>query len=125
MSIARSVVATGVGRYRTVRLGSDEVRVYAAPLADVSGPAAGGAVLVAASTSDVADTIHTLHVFTLLAALAAAAAGALAVAVLMRGALSPLARLDRAAAEIGRTGTRQRGCPTPPAPTRSDDSRRR
>src|SRR5579862_1599408 len=80
LSISRSVVATGVGRYRTVQLGSDEVRVYAAPLADVSGPAAGGAVLVAASTSDVADTIHTLHVFTFLAAIAAAAAGALAVA---------------------------------------------
>ena len=113
VSIARSVVATGVGRYRTVRLGSDEVRVYAAPLADVSGPAAGGAVLVAAATSDVADTIHTLHVFTLLAALVAAAAGALAVAVLMRGALSPLARLDRAAAEIGRTGDPTQRLPDP------------
>jgi signal transduction histidine kinase len=118
VSIARSVVATGVGRYRTLRLGPDEVRVYAAPLADVSGPAAGGAVLVAASTSDVAGTIHTLHLFTLLAAVAAAAAGALAVALLMRGALSPLARLDRAAAEIGRTGD-----PTQrlPGPARADE----
>ncbi len=118
LSISRSVVATGVGRYRTVQLGSDEVRVYAAPLADVSGPAAGGAVLVAASTSDVADTIHTLHVFTFLAAIAAAAAGALAVAVLMRGALSPLARLDRAAAEIGRTGDPTKRLP---GPARADE----
>ena len=118
VSVARPVISGGVGRYRTVVLGRDELRVYAAPLADVSGPAAGGAVLVATSTSDVADTIHTLRLFTFLAAIAAATAGAIAVAFLMRRALRPLARLDRAAAEIGRTGD-----PTQrlPGPARADE----
>ncbi len=101
--ISEAAIVDGKGRFHTIELGSDRLRLYAAPIADVSGPAAGGAVVVAAPTSDVGDTIATLHEFTLLAALAVAIAGALGTALLMRGALRPLARLDRAAAEIGRT----------------------
>jgi len=70
-------------------------------------------VLVAASTADVADTIHTLRGLTLLAALLSAAIGGAAVALLMRGALRPLVRLDRAAAEIGRSGDARRRLPDP------------
>jgi signal transduction histidine kinase len=70
-------------------------------------------VLVAASTADVTDTIRTLRALTLLAAVVAAAIGAAAVALLMRGALRPLVRLDRAAAEIGRTGDARQRLPDP------------
>ena len=77
-----------------------------------------GAVVVAASTSEVGDTIATLHEFTLFAALAVAVAGALGTALLMRGTLRPLARLDRAAAEIGRTADASRRLP---GPFRSDE----
>ena len=109
-SLARVAIAGTAPRYRTVRFGGDELRVYAAPLADVAG---GGAVLVAASTEDLSNTISTLHGLTFLAALLAAGVGAGAAALLMRGALQPLARLDRAAAEIGRTGDASRRLPDP------------
>src|SRR5437660_3298930 len=37
--VMRSVTVVGVGRYTNVDLGSDELRVYVAPLADTGGPA--------------------------------------------------------------------------------------
>jgi two-component system, OmpR family, sensor kinase len=112
-TLARQTIAGESGSYRTIRFGGDELRVYAAPLADVSGSAAGGAAIVAASTSDISDTVGALHAATLLAALAAAAIGALVVALLMRSALGPLARLARAAGEIERTGDSKRRLPDP------------
>ena len=54
--IALPVISSGTGRFSTVRLGTESVRVYAVPVADVSGPVAGGAVIVAASLADVDDT---------------------------------------------------------------------
>src|SRR3954469_11486351 len=109
-SLADPAIAGAAPRYRTVEFGGDELRVYAAPIADVAG---GGAVLVAASTADLSDTISTLHGLTLLAALIAAGAGAGAAALLMRPALEPLARLDRAAGEIERTGDPSQRLPDP------------
>jgi signal transduction histidine kinase len=109
-SLAQDAIDGDTSRYRTVQFGGDELRVYAAPLANVSG---GGAVLVAASTTDLSNTISTLHGLTIIAALLAAGVGAGAAALLMRGALQPLARLDRAASEIGRTGDPSRRLPDP------------
>jgi signal transduction histidine kinase len=111
--LARGSIATGRPHYGAVRFGDDRLRVYAAPLSSFAGPAGGGAVLVAASTSDVAHTIGALHAVTLIAAVVAAAVGALAVALLMRGALNPLARLAQAAGEIERTGDSSRRLPQP------------
>jgi signal transduction histidine kinase len=112
-SLARQTIAGESGGYRTISFGGDELRVYAAPLADVAGPAAGGAALVAASTAENRETVRTLHLATVLAALGAAAIGAVAVALLMRSALDPLARLARAAREIERTGDSKRRLPDP------------
>ena len=109
-TLAADAITGDVARYRTVRFGGDELRVYAAPLADVAG---GGAVVVAASTADLSNTISTLQGLTLIAALLAAGVGAAAAALLMRGALQPLVRLDRAAGEIGRTGDASRRLPDP------------
>jgi signal transduction histidine kinase len=109
-TIAKQAIASGRGHYQTIEFGGGRLRIYSAPIADVAG---GGAVLVAASTADVADTIHTLRGLTLLAALLSAAIGGAAVALLMRGALRPLVRLDRAAAEIGRSGDARRRLPDP------------
>jgi len=109
-TIALEAITSGRGHYETIEFGGDRLRVYSAPLADVGG---GGAVLVAASTADVADTIRTLRALTVFAALAAAAIGGAIVALLMRSALRPLVRLDRAAAEIGRTGDARRRLPDP------------
>jgi two-component system OmpR family sensor kinase len=112
-SLARQTIAGASGSYRTIHFDGDQLRVYAAPLADVAGRAAGGAALVAASTADISGTLDALHIATVLAALAAAAIGAAAVALLMRGALGPLARLARAAGEIERTGDSKRRLPDP------------
>jgi signal transduction histidine kinase len=109
-SLAQDAIEGDTSRFRTVEFGGDDLRVYIAPLANVSG---GGAVLVAASTTDLSNTISTLHGLTLIAALLAAGVGAGAAALLLRGALQPLARLDRAAGEIGRTGDPSRRLPDP------------
>jgi signal transduction histidine kinase len=109
------VIASGAGRYAGAELGGDDLRVYVAPLADAGGPAAGGAVAVAASTRDLNATLHDVHLVVLLAALVAAAAGAAALALLMRHALRPLGRLAGAAAEIERTGDPRRRLPQPDA----------
>src|ERR1700704_3075500 len=109
-AFARDAINGDASRYRTVRFGGDELRLYAAPLANVSG---GGAVLVAASTADLSNTISTLHDLTVVAALLASLVGAAAAALLRRGALHRLARLDRAAGEIGRTGDASRRLPDP------------
>ena len=117
-AVAREAIRGGRARFTSVEFGDQNLRVYAAPLATVSGPASGGGVIVGASTSGLMDTIRALHALTLLAALGAAAVGAAAIALLMRGALRPLARLDRAAGEIGRTGDARRRLP---APDRADE----
>ncbi|HEV8460224.1 MAG TPA: HAMP domain-containing sensor histidine kinase [Gaiellaceae bacterium] len=113
--LAQDAIANGTARYATVDLGDETVRVYAAPLAEVGG---GGAVLVAQSTESLDSTLNTLHGLTILGGLVAALLGGAAVALLMRGALRPLARLDRAAAEIERTGDASQRLP---APHRSDE----
>ena len=111
-ALARRALA-GHGGYGSAELGGTDLRVYAAPLATTPGVASGGAVVVAASTSDVADTIGALRALTLFGALGAALVGAAAVWFLVGRALRPLVRLDRAAAEIGRTGDPSTRLPEP------------
>ncbi len=111
-SLARAAIDHGRSSYSDARLGDEQVRVYAAPLADVgASPAAGGAVLTAASTHDLTETLGSLHLFILLSGLIAAAIAALVVALLMRRALRPLGRLAGAAGEIERTGDVRRRLP--------------
>jgi signal transduction histidine kinase len=112
-ALLREVITSGRGRFAAAKLGGANVRVYAAPLADTGGPAAGGAVAVATTTSDIGSTLGSVHVFVLVTALLAAAAAAAVLALLMRRALSPLGRLTRAAAEIERTGDTRRRLPEP------------
>jgi len=112
-ALARGVIATGEGRYVDSRLGSEQLRGYIAPLAESGGAASGGAVAVAASTHDLEETLGRVHLVVLLGALAAAAGAAVTVALLMRGALAPLRRLTRAAAEIEHTGDARRRLPQP------------
>ena len=111
--LASAAIADGRGGYRTVTFDDRTLRVYVAPLGTFAGPAGGGAVIVAAATADVAETISTLHALTLAAALTAALVGAIAVALLMRGALRPLVRLSRGAGEIERTGDPSLRLPQP------------
>jgi len=112
-ALARPAIERGTGRYTKTKLGDQSLRVYVAPLARGAGAAAGGAVVVAASTSDLGSTIRAVHVLTLAAAVGAAVVGAAAVAFLLGGAFRPLVRLDRAATDIERTGDPRRRLPDP------------
>jgi len=89
------------------------LRLYAAPLADFGGPAAGGAVVVAASERDMDRTLGNLHLFLVLAGLVAAALAALGVFMLLRRALRPVTRLADAAADVERTGDPRQRLPLP------------
>ncbi|HEX6491824.1 MAG TPA: HAMP domain-containing sensor histidine kinase [Gaiellaceae bacterium] len=108
-----AAIARGRSGYANLDGGGEHLRAYTAPLAEVGGPAAGGAVIVAGSTRDLQETVASLHAFVLLAGLVAATLAALAVAVLMRRALRPLGRLAEAAVEVERTGDPRRRLPEP------------
>jgi signal transduction histidine kinase len=112
--LAEQAIATGRGRYATTSAGGELLRLYAAPLADFGGPAAGGAVVVAASERDMGRTLGNLHLFLVLAGLAAAALGAAGVFLLLRRALHPVTHLADAAADVERTGDPRRRLPLPP-----------
>jgi len=113
--LLEQAIAHGRSRYAGLELGNEDLRAYTAPLAEVGGPAAGGAVIVAGSTHDLRETLASLHLFVLLAGLAASALGALAVAILMARALRPLVELAESAEDIERTGDPRRRLPQPAA----------
>ncbi|HYX76581.1 MAG TPA: HAMP domain-containing protein, partial [Gaiellaceae bacterium] len=114
---AQALVRRAIGRgrpgYANIESAGDDLRAYAAPLADVGGPAAGGAVVVAGSTHDLQETLSSLRWFLFAAGLAAAVLAGGAVAILMRRALVPLERLAAAASGVERTGDPSRRLPEP------------
>lgn len=94
-----------VAGYGDLRLGDEQLRVYAAPLGTLGGgPAAGGAVAVAGSTSGIAGIVDPLRTLVLIAATAAAVLAGLLAVLLTRRALRPLTRLTEGAEQIARTG---------------------
>ena len=100
--------------YGDDELGPDPIRVYAAPLgAQGTGSAAGGALEVAGTTSEIDETLSDARRLVLLSALAAAALAALTATLLTRRALAPLARLSSGAREIERTGDAAERLPAP------------
>jgi signal transduction histidine kinase len=107
-----SVIATGRARFSDIKRGGEPFRLYQAPLADVgSGPAAGGAVLVATSTETDEHNAHHIRILVLLSG-AAAALLAIGIALLLtRRALRPLTDLSAAARAIGETGDPARRLP--------------
>jgi two-component system, OmpR family, sensor kinase len=111
--LVRRAIGRGRPGYANMESAGDDLRAYAAPLADVGGPAAGGAVVVAGSTHDLQETLSSLRWFLFAAGLAAAVLAGGAVAILMRRALVPLERLAAAAADVERTGDPSRRLPEP------------
>jgi len=111
--LAAHVIASGRGTYATSSSAGERLRLYAAPLADFGGPAAGGAVVVAASEQDMDRTLGNIRLALVLAGLGAAALAALGVFVLLRRALRPVTRLADAAAEVERTGDPRQRLPLP------------
>jgi signal transduction histidine kinase len=111
--LAQAAIASGRGAYATQSDGGETIRLYAAPLADFGGPAAGGVVVIAASERDMVHTLGNLQLFLVLAGLAGAALAGLAVFLLLRRALRPVTRLAEAASEVERTGDPRRRLPAP------------
>jgi two-component system OmpR family sensor kinase len=110
-ALARQALLAGRTGFEDIRSGGRPFRLYAAPIADAGGPAAGGAVLVASDTSDIPDTIGRLGFVLLLTGAGVALLATLAAAVLTRRGLRPLSRLADAAGEIERTADPTRRLP--------------
>ncbi|HMJ74112.1 MAG TPA: HAMP domain-containing protein, partial [Solirubrobacterales bacterium] len=106
----------GDSGYAEAELGGEPIRIFAAPIADVGGPAAGGVALVAASTADIEDTLHQLTVLLLLCGAVAVLVGGLAAALLTRRSVRPLRELASSAAKIEQTGDASRRLAEPANP---------
>jgi two-component system, OmpR family, sensor kinase len=109
-SLARAAIASGATGFESVSLAGRPFRVFAAPIA-LSGPAGGGAVLVASDTSDISHTTAHLGALVVIAGVGAALLAALLAAALTRGGLRPLSRLAAGAGEIERTADPARRLP--------------
>ncbi len=88
-------------------------RLFVAPIAQAGGPAAGGAVLVASDTSDIAHTISSLGAAVALGGAGVVLLAAIAAAALTWRGLRPLRRLATAAGEIERTADPSQRLPEP------------
>ncbi|PZS08053.1 MAG: hypothetical protein DLM64_13525 [Solirubrobacterales bacterium] len=107
----RARVAGRTG-FEEIRVAGRPFRLFAAPIAQAGGPAAGGAVVVASDTSDIAETIGHLGFVLALAGALVALAAALAAAALTRRGLAPLHRLASSAEAIELTADPARRLPS-------------
>ncbi len=111
----------GRNSFEDAELGDEPLRLFAAPIADAGGPAAGGVVIVAASTADIDETLHELNTLLLLIGAGAVLAGGVAAALLTRRSTAPLRALSSSAAEIERSGDTSRRLATPRNPQEIGD----
>ena len=118
--VARAALRDGHAGSERVTSAGVGSQLYAAPIADAGGPAAGGAVLVASDTTDITQTTGRL------AGLVALVGGDRGRDRRARGRAADAARAAaaREAGERGRGdrahGIRRGGCPSLRATTRSD-----
>jgi signal transduction histidine kinase len=102
--LARRAIRGGRGVYGDGTLAGERLRLYAAPLAALGGPASGGAVVVASSTDEVDSTLHESRTLIVACAFAAALLVAPIAFVLTGRALRPLQALAEGAEVIERRG---------------------
>ena len=107
---------SGKSGYADAVLDGEPIRVFAAPIAEVDGPASGGVVLVAVSTGDIENTLHQLSLLLLLCGAVAVAVGGPAAAFLTRRGVGPLRELASSATTIEQTGDSTRRLSEPAAP---------
>jgi two-component system OmpR family sensor kinase len=113
--LAHAAIASGATGFEDLDLDGRLFRLYAAPIA-LSGPAGGGAVLVASDTTDIARTTDRLGFVVVLIGVGVALVAALLAALLTRRGLRPLSRLADAAGEIERTADPSQRLPASGAP---------
>ena len=109
--LARRAIHAGRTGFEDISLDGRPFRLYAAPIADAGGVAAGGAILVASDESDISSVTSHLILLLIVSALGAAALAAVVSAGLTRRGLRPLRGLADAAEEIERTGDPSRRLP--------------
>ncbi len=100
-ALVRHAISAGASGYATASFGGNAMRLYAAPMPDTGGQAAGGAVLVGSSLASVQETLGHVRAAIALSAVAAAVLGGLLVALVAGQGLRPLRRLTAAAGAIG------------------------
>lgn len=113
--IVLAALRHGLTGVQDIKLAGAPFRMFAAPIAQAGGPAAGGAVLVASDTSDIAHTLGNLGAVVALSGAGVVLLAAIAAAVLTRRGLRPLRQLAVAAGEIERTADPSRRLPEPAA----------
>jgi two-component system, OmpR family, sensor kinase len=109
--LARQAIRAGQTGFENLVIDTSPYRMFAAPIAQAGGPAAGGAVLVASETSDINHTIGHLGLVVTLSGIGAALIGVLAAAALTGRGLRPLRQLATAGEEIERTADPSRRLP--------------
>jgi two-component system, OmpR family, sensor kinase len=108
--------------YADDMLGTDPIRVYAAPLGELGqGPAAGGAVILAGTTADIDHTLSVTRTLVAISALVAAALAAGLATLLSARALRPLTRLSSGARAIERSGDASERLPVTPTRDELED----
>ncbi len=113
--LVRAAIDAGRAGFEDVTIDGHGFRLYAAPIANTGGIAAGGAVVVASDTTDISHTVGHLGFVLTLAGVGAALVAVLAAAVLTRRGLRPLSHLAGAAGEIERTADPSQRLPEPVA----------
>ncbi len=113
--LTRQALVDGQAGFEEVEIGGREFQMYAAPIADAGGPAAGGVVLVASDTTDIVHTIGQIGFVLALTGAAVALLAIAAAAVLTDRGLRPLRRLATAAGGIERTADPSQRLPQAPA----------
>jgi signal transduction histidine kinase len=108
--LARAARVSGAAGFENTALDGRLFRMFAAPI-PLSGPAGGGAVLVASDTTDISRTTDRLGFLVVLIGVCVAVLAALVAAALTRRGLRPLRRLAVAAGEIERTADVSRRLP--------------
>ena len=112
-TLAEQALRSGRAGFESSTVAGRSFRIYAAPVAQAGGPAAGGAVLVGSDTTDIDETLRHLVLVLTLTGLAIAAVAVLTAVALTRRGMSPLGRLATAAGEIERTADPSRRLPEP------------
>ncbi len=102
-------------------LGGESIRIFAAPIAEAGGPAAGGVVIVAGSNADIEETEHRLGLLLILCGAGAVLVGGALATFLTRRGTRPLRDLSSSAATIARTEDPARRLTEPVGPAEVTD----
>jgi len=102
--------------FADAELDGESIRVFAAPIAEAGGPAAGGVVIVAGSNTDIEGTGRRLGLLLILCGAGAALIGGALAAFLARRGTRPLRDLSTSAATIARTEDPDRRLAEPVGP---------